>query len=116
MRRSLGGGGKRISGLRAACALKGYCSELLCYLLRLSPMPDATSFIVTRYYFSSRLEDALARNRQRTGKQRIPDRGVAGTYKRLELPGLDEGFDRLCYVRIAENGQFMVEEWKDEFR
>jgi predicted kinase len=73
-------------------------------------------FIVTGYYFSSRLDEALARNRQRIGKQRIPDKGVAGTYKRLELPGLDEGFDQLYYVRIAENGQFIMEEWKDEFR
>jgi predicted kinase len=75
-----------------------------------------SGFIVTGYYLSSRLDEALARNRQRTGKRRIPDRGVAGTYKRLELPGLCEGFDRLYYVHIAGNGQFIVEEWKDEFR
>jgi predicted kinase len=76
----------------------------------------ASGFIVTGYYFSSKLDEALARNRQRTGKRRIPDRGVAGTYKRLELSGLVEGFDRLYYVRIAGNGQIIVEEWKDEFR
>lgn len=76
----------------------------------------ASGFIVTGYYFSSRLDEALARNRQRTGKRRIPDKGVAGTYKRLELPSLDEGFDRLYYVRIAETGMFVVEEWNDEFR
>jgi len=72
-----------------------------------------SGFIVTGYYFSSRLDEALARNRQRTGKQRIPDRGVAGTYKRLELPSPDEGFDRLYYVRIVESGQFVVEEWEE---
>jgi predicted kinase len=76
----------------------------------------ASGFIVTGYYFSSRLDEALARNRQRTGKRRIPDKGIAGTYKRLELPGLDEGFDRLYHVRIEETGRFVVEEWNDEFR
>jgi predicted kinase len=73
-------------------------------------------FIVTGYYLSSQLDEALARNRQRSGKRCIPDKGVAGTYKRLELPRRDEGFDRLYYVRIAEIGQFVVEEWSDEFR
>jgi predicted kinase len=72
-------------------------------------------FRVTGYYFRSRLEDALARNRRRTGDGRIPDIAVAGTYKRLKLPRLSEGFDRLYYVRIAEDGQFVVEEWQDEF-
>jgi predicted kinase len=74
-----------------------------------------SGFIVTGYYFSSRLDEALARNRPRTGKQCIPDKVIAGTYKRLELPGLDEGFDRLYYVRITGIGQFVVEEWRDEF-
>jgi len=77
------------------------------------PAKDA-GFTVIGYYFSSRLADALTRNRQRTGKSRIPDKGVAGMYKRLELPRIDEGFDRLYYVRIAETGEFIVEEWKDE--
>jgi predicted kinase len=72
-------------------------------------------FSVVGYYFSSRLEDALSRNRQRTGKSRIPDAGIAGMYKRLELPRIAEGFDQLYYVRIAEEaGEFIVEEWKDE--
>jgi predicted kinase len=77
------------------------------------PAKDA-GFSVIGYYFSSRLEEALLRNRQRTGKSRIPDQGVAGMYKRLELPRMEEGFDNLYYVRIAETGEFIVEEWKDE--
>ncbi|MCI0663171.1 MAG: hypothetical protein L0220_19060, partial [Acidobacteria bacterium] len=77
------------------------------------PARDA-GFSVVGYYFSSRLEEALMRNRLRTGKSRIPDAGIAGMYKRLELPRIDEGFDQLFYVRIAETGEFIVEEWKDE--
>jgi predicted kinase len=75
----------------------------------------AAGFSVVGYYFSSRLEEALRRNRQRTGKSRIPDRGITGMYKRLELPRKDEGFDQLNYVRIAETGEFIVEDWIDEF-
>jgi predicted kinase len=71
-------------------------------------------FSVIGYYFSSRLEEALARNRQRMGKSRIPDAGIAAMYKRLELPRKDEGFDRLYNVRISETGEFIVEEWRDE--
>jgi hypothetical protein len=32
----------------------------------------------------------------------------------LDLPSRDEGFDELYYVRISEDGQFSVEEWRDE--
>jgi predicted kinase len=74
----------------------------------------AAGFSVLGYYFSSRLEEALMRNRQRTGKSRIPDKGIARMYKCLELPRKDEGFDLLYYVRITEKGEFIVEDWKGE--
>jgi predicted kinase len=77
------------------------------------PAQDA-GFSVIGYYFSSSLAEALARNRQRTGKSRIPDAGIAAMYKRLELPSIAEGFDRLYYVRITETGEFIVKDWKDE--
>jgi hypothetical protein len=56
---------------------------------------------------------ALARNNQRTGKEKIPEIGIKGTYKRLNLPQMDEGFDELYYV-TAENNMFTVNEWSDE--
>ncbi|HKX31544.1 MAG TPA: AAA family ATPase [Blastocatellia bacterium] len=77
---------------------------------------SAAGFTVTGYFFNSRLEDALKRNRQRTGKSRIPERGVIGTYRRLELPQLSEGFDRLFSVSITETREFAVEEWKDNLQ
>jgi hypothetical protein len=45
---------------------------------------------------------------------RIPDRGVLGTYKKLEIPQRSEGFDALYYVQIDPTGKFQVEEWADE--
>ena len=71
-------------------------------------------FSVTGYYFKSALQAALERNRQRSGKALIPERGIIGAYRKLELPSLDEGVDQLFYVEIAEDGQFIVKEWNDE--
>ncbi|MGH9802095.1 MAG: ATP-binding protein, partial [Blastocatellia bacterium] len=74
----------------------------------------AAGFSVTGYYFKSVLQDSLERNRQRSGKALIPEKGILGAYRKLELPSLDEGFDRLFYVEIGDDGQFLVKEWSDE--
>ena len=75
----------------------------------------AAGFQVQGYYFQSRLQDALQRNRQRSGKANIPEKGVIATHARLEVPTLAEGFDRLFYVQIDPlSSQFVVKEWQDE--
>ena len=74
----------------------------------------AAGFSVTGYYFQAKPAEALARNALRSGKARVPDKGVLGTYKRLELPRYAEGFDQLFYVSINEHNEFVVEEWRDE--
>lgn len=71
----------------------------------------AAGFRVAGWYFASSLEDAMARNAQRAGDARVPDRGLLGTYKRLVVPTLAEGFDELWYVRMREGGGFTVEPW-----
>jgi predicted kinase len=74
----------------------------------------AAGFSVIGYYFKSALKAALERNRQRSGKALIPEKGIISAYRKLELPSFDEGFDQLYYVEIAEGGQFIVMEWSDE--
>lgn len=69
-------------------------------------------FKVIGYYFSSKLDEALERNRQREGAARIPDLGVAGMARRLELPDYGEGFDELWYVQMDGSGGFQVEAWQ----
>lgn len=71
-------------------------------------------FSVIGYYFQSNIKDAIARNENRTGKECVPARGIGGTYKKLVLPAYDEGFDKLYYVSIGEDNNFIVEEWKNE--
>ncbi len=71
----------------------------------------AAHFRVVGYYFQSTLQDAFRRNRQRVTPKVIPEQGIAGTYKRLELPSLAEGFDELYSVTIGERQAFAVQEW-----
>ena len=71
-------------------------------------------FRVVGYYFSSSVKEALARNAQRAGKARIPEKGIFGTQNRLQVPCPKEGFDLLYQVHVDETGRFVVEEWSDE--
>ena len=71
-------------------------------------------FSVVGYSFRSVLRDALARNELRDGIARVPAAAVGGTLKRLQIPALDEGFDKLFYVWINEQNQFVIEDWKNE--
>lgn len=74
----------------------------------------AAGFRVLGYYFESKVSAAIGRNSGRAEHEQVPERGIKGTAGRLELPKLVEGFDQLRYVRIQEDGTFVVEEWRDE--
>ena len=45
------------------------------------------------------LPGSLARNARREGRERIPEKGVVATYRKLEPPRIEEGFDALYLVR-----------------
>ncbi len=74
----------------------------------------AAHFEVIGYYFESKISATLQRNDSRPGKERIPEAGVRRAYARLQVPMLDEGFDKMYYVKINPQGSFDVEEWRDE--
>ena len=74
----------------------------------------AAGFRVIGCHFGATVEEALERNRQRKGRGRIPDKGVAEVAGRLEMPCLGEGFDELWYVRMDGEGGFVVEEWRGD--
>jgi predicted kinase len=71
----------------------------------------AAGFELVGYYFRSVVAECMARNDAREGSERVPARGVLGTAARLELPALDEGFDRLYYVRLGDQG-FEISDWQ----
>ncbi len=70
-------------------------------------------FSVEGYFFASEVGEALRRNRGRSGIERVPDAGIFGAKKRLELPSREEGFERLFQVRLQEPGGFVVEEYSE---
>ncbi len=72
----------------------------------------AAGFKVVGYYLQSRVADCKERNENRVGKQVVPAKAIFGTAGRLELPSLEEGFDKLYYVRVVGDSGFVVEEWK----
>lgn len=67
-------------------------------------------FKIRGYYFESSLSEAIRRNATRIGKARVPDKGVGGTFKRLERPSLAEGFDSLYQVSLRPGNQYLVKE------
>jgi predicted kinase len=71
----------------------------------------SAKYSVVGYYFRSKAEECLARNRLRM--DRVPDVGLLSTAKILQRPAWEEGFDELKYVRLTKAG-FVVEEWTDE--
>jgi predicted kinase len=73
----------------------------------------AHKYKVIGYYFQSKINDALARNSLREGKENIPEVGIKNTRNRLEFPTKAEGFDELYYVEI-ENNTFKVKIWDNE--
>lgn len=73
------------------------------------------NFRIIGFYFQSKIEDCLIRNRMRNDSERVPDVAVLSTASRIELPHHDEGFDELFYVRLND-GRYVVEEWRDEVR
>lgn len=65
------------------------------------------------YYFSSKIQKSIERNNKREDKKRIPEIGIKGTFSKLELPKLEDGFDELHFVKLSEN-KFEIIEWKNE--
>lgn len=71
----------------------------------------AAGFQVIGYYFDTTPQEAARRNRERTGKKRVPPQAIYGTARRLEPPTGDEGFDALYRVQIDAENRFVVEPW-----
>ncbi len=53
---------------------------------------------VIAYYFETIVKDAVARNRLREGKARVPDVAIYVTSKKIVPPALEEGFDEVRVI------------------
>lgn len=70
-------------------------------------------YYITGYFFRSCIGDCMERNEKREGKAKVPRTAIAATSNKLEMPCYAEGFDKLYFVHI-ENGQMIVEDWKEQ--
>lgn len=65
-------------------------------------------FRIIAYFFVATIDELLQRNALREGKERIPELGVRGTFKKLEPIALEEGFDELFQVSVLRDLTFDV--------
>ena len=79
---------------------------------RYIPAAKAEGYRVVGYFMQSRLQDCIARNNRREGKEVVPPKAIAMTSNRLEMPSMAEGFDALYFV--ANDGEEMtISEWRE---
>ncbi|WP_207428647.1 AAA family ATPase [Pedobacter sp. SYSU D00535] len=57
-------------------------------------------FKVIGYYFESTPLESISRNKERQKKEFVPEKGIWATYKKMEPPSFEEGFDQLFLVRL----------------
>lgn len=67
---------------------------------------------VVGYFFDITTRQAVARNAERTGRQRVPNVAIFSAAKRLEPPELAEGFDQRFRIVLTADRTFDVREIK----
>lgn len=68
----------------------------------------AAGFRMIGYFFSTPMREALRRNHLRKGKQRVPPVAIAGTFKKIQRPTLEEGLDEIHTVELTSEDRFVV--------
>jgi len=76
---------------------------------RYIPLARAAGFRVIAYSVETTLADAMRRNNQRPGKQRVPAPALAATFRKLQQPRWEEGFDEIYTVTLSHESIFSVE-------
>jgi predicted kinase len=69
---------------------------------------------VIGYHFASSMEGCLRRNEGREGKARVPPVALYATRKKLQPPSVTEGFARLFHVRLVNDNEWEVTDWREE--
>ena len=66
---------------------------------------------VVGYFMESKIRDCMQRNALREGVDRVPEKAIAATSNKLEIPSYDEGFDELYFVK-NDGTTMTIEEWR----
>lgn len=80
---------------------------------RYIPLAKENGYRIVGFFMESKLNECIARNNLRQGKEKIPTIAIASTSNKLQMPSYDEGFDELYFVK--NDGKTMtILEWRDE--
>ncbi|MBQ7357237.1 MAG: AAA family ATPase [Clostridia bacterium] len=66
---------------------------------------------VIGYFMESKIKDCIKRNAERQGSARVPDKAIAATSNKMEMPSYAEGFDELYFVK-NDGVSMTVEAWR----
>ena len=79
---------------------------------RYIPLAKENGYRIIGYFMESKLNECIARNNLRQGKEKTPTIAIASTSNKLQIPSYDEGFDELYFVK--NDGKTMtILEWRD---
>ena len=78
--------------------------------LRYIAPAKAARYEISCYFFESGTQEALQRNNTRTGRHLVPEKGIYGTYKKLQAPTPEEGYDKLYRVRLLPSGIYLLDQ------
>lgn len=79
---------------------------------RYIPVAREAGYRIIGYFMESKLRSCIERNNRREGKAKIPPVAIAATSNRLQIPGYEEGFDELYYVK-NDGCTMIIEKWRD---
>lgn len=77
---------------------------------RYIPRAKELGYEVIGIFFQSIVRDCIARNENR--QNAVPRQAIPCTQNKLQLPSYTEGFDKLFFARIIDNG-FERTDWKE---
>lgn len=66
---------------------------------------------IVGYFLESKIKDCMQRNALREGRARVPEKAIAATLNKLEIPSYNEGFDELYFVK-NDGVTMTIEEWR----
>ena len=69
---------------------------------------------VRGFYLSCSVETSRSRNALRLGRERVADIGIFATAQVLRRPSRAEGFDELYYVTTVDEGEFLIEAFRED--
>ena len=78
---------------------------------RYIPLAKQAGYRVVGYFMESKIKDCIKRNGLREGSAKVPQKAIAATSNKLEIPSYDEGFDELYFVK-NDGITMTIEEWR----